>query len=299
MTPEQIAEVENFINEKIEANVPVVWKERPYAEVKGDPSILQFFGDKYGEKVRVVSMGNFSHELCAGTHVRQSGDIGFFKILSESAIAAGIRRIEAVSGGALIHYVEEQFPKQDAHHSTLRQRKLDLIALNAFSGDPTPPLLWRHWESREQTIKRDLAHVLQHEKEEARRREAHLQERAAAEVELLLPQAVQLSGISFLAKSWPETPSALLPLVADLLKTRWQGVAVFAAEENGKAALLCSVSPEFSKKIHAGKIIQAIAPLVGGKGGGRPELAQGGGANVQGIRPALELAEETVRRAAG
>ena len=137
-TPDQLAEVERLINEKVEANVPVLWAERPYAEVKGDPSILQFFGDKYGDKVRVVSIGNFSHELCAGTHVRQSGDVGFFKILSENAIAAGIRRIEAVSGGALIHYVEEQFPKQDAHHSTLRQRKLDLIALSAFSGDPDP-----------------------------------------------------------------------------------------------------------------------------------------------------------------
>ena len=299
LTPEQIAEVEKLINEKVEANVPVIWEEAAYADVKGDPSILQFFGDKYGDKVRVVSIGNFSRELCGGTHVRQSGDVGFFKILSESAIAAGIRRIEAVSGASLIHHVEEQFPKQDAQHSALRQRKLDLIALNAFSGDPTPHMLWRHWESREITLKRDLAHVAQHEKEEAKRQESHLQKRAAAEVELLLPQATDLSGIPFLAKFWPETPSALLPMIADHLKNRWQGVAVFATEDKGKAALLCSVAPDLSKRVQAGKIIQATAPLVGGKGGGRAELAQGGGPNAAGIAEALERAAELVRASAG
>ena len=101
LTPAELAEVEKLINEKIAANLPVKWEERPYVEVKGDPSILQFFGDKYGETVRVVTIGNFSRELCGGTHVRHSGEIGFFKILSEGAIAAGIRRIEAVSGAAI------------------------------------------------------------------------------------------------------------------------------------------------------------------------------------------------------
>ena len=297
LSSEQVAEVERLINEKVEANVPVVWEERAYADVKGDSSILQFFGDKYGEKVRVVSIGNFSRELCGGTHVRQSGDIGLFKILSESAIAAGIRRIEAVSGAALIHHVEEQFPKQDAQHSALRQRKLDLIALNAFSGDPTPHMLWRHWESREVTLKRDLAHVAQHEKEAAKRQEAHLQKRAAAEVDMILPHALDVNGIPFLAKSWPETPAALLPMIADQLKTRWSGVAIFATEDNGKAALLCSVAPVFSKQIQAGKIIQAVAPLVGGRGGGRPDLAQGGGPKAAGIEQALERAMEFVREA--
>ena len=101
MTPGEIGEVEKLVNEKIEADVPVKWEERPYAQVKGDPTILQFFGDKYGETVRVVSIGDFSRELCGGTHVRNSAKVGYFKILHESAIAAGIRRIEAVSLDAL------------------------------------------------------------------------------------------------------------------------------------------------------------------------------------------------------
>ncbi len=105
VTPAELAEIEKLVNEKIAADVPASWEERPYAEVKGDPSILQFFGDKYGDKVRVVSIGDFSRELCGGTHVRHSGQIGFFKIIHESAIAAGIRRIEAVSGAALVEHV--------------------------------------------------------------------------------------------------------------------------------------------------------------------------------------------------
>ena len=112
MTPEEIAEVEKLVNEKIAAGLPVSWEERPYAQVKGDPSILQFFGDKYGEMVRVVSIGDFSRELCGGTHVRNSARIGYFKILHESAIAAGVRRIEAMSGDALRIHLGELLAKQ-------------------------------------------------------------------------------------------------------------------------------------------------------------------------------------------
>jgi alanyl-tRNA synthetase len=295
LTPEQTAEIEKLINRQIEANVPVTWDERPYADVKGDPSILQFFGDKYGDTVRVVAIGDFSRELCGGTHVRQSGDIGFFKIISEGAIAAGIRRIEAVSGPALIQHVEEQFPKQDQQHSALRERKVDLVALSGFSGESTPHMLWRHWESREITLKRDVARVAQDEKEAAKRREAALQKRAAEEVTELIGSAGTANEIPFLTRNLNDSPTVYLPILADALKNRWQGVAVLATVEEGKATLLCSVSPQYTKKIQAGKIIQAIAPLIGGKGGGRPELAQGGGTNPEGVAEALGKAEALVR----
>jgi len=295
VTPEELAEIEKLINEKVEANVPVTWEERPYTEVKGDSSILQFFGDKYGETVRVVSVGSFSRELCGGTHVRQSGDVGFFKILSESAIAAGIRRIEAVSGTALIRHVEDALPKQDEQLSALRRRKVDLATLSAYIGEPAPYLLWRHWESREKTLKQAMAQVAQHEKDEAKRQEAVFQKRAATEAADLIASAGTLNGIPFLSHSVADASGAYLPILADALKTRWQGVAVLAAIDQGKVALLCSVAPAFSKKVQAGKIIQALAPLVGGKGGGRPELAQGGGANPDGLPVALAKAEEMVR----
>jgi len=297
LTLAELVEIEKLVNEKIEANVPVKWEERRYVDVKGDASILQFFGDKYGEMVRVVSIGDFSRELCGGTHVRQSDKVGFFKILHEGAIAAGIRRIEAASGSALIEHVHEQLLKQEEQYSTLRQRKLDLAMLNAFSGDKTPQAFWRHWESREAILRQIAADVAQHEKEEAKRLEAGFQKKAADEAPELIATAREINGIPFLSRQLTDAPAAYLPVLADALKNRWQGVAVLTTADQGKVALLAAVAPAHAKKIQAGKIIQAIAPLVGGKGGGRPELAQGGGTNSEGIAAALAKAEELVRGA--
>ncbi len=295
LTPGELAEVERLVNERIDANVSVSWAERPYAEVKGDPSILQAFGDKYGEVVRVVSIGDFSHELCGGTHVRQSGKVGYFKILHEAAIAAGIRRIEAASGTALIAHVKEQLAKQDDQNSLLRQRKLDLAALQSFSGDETPRAYWKHWEAREVALHQAQAAILQHEKDEAKRREAAFQKSAAEDAPKLIAAAKTIGDIPFVAQVFTDVPAAYLPVLADALKTRWQGVAVLAAIDQGKVSLLAAVAPAHTKKVQAGKIIQAIAPLVGGKGGGRPELAQGGGTNPDGVPTALAKAEELLR----
>jgi alanyl-tRNA synthetase len=297
VTREQLAEIEMLINDKINANVPVKWEERPYAEVKGDPSILQFFGDKYGEVVRVVSIGDFSKELCGGTHVRESGKVGFFKIISEGAIAAGIRRIEAASGPGLIEHVREQLLKQEEQHSILRQRKLDLATLNAFSGEETPADYWKHWETREAALHQAAADVAQHDKDEAKRQEVAFQKAAAAEAPALIAAARTLGEVPFIVHQVANQPAAYLPVLADALKTQWKGVAVLASANGGKVSLLAAVAPAFTKKIQAGKIIQAIAPLVGGKGGGRPELAQGGGTNPDGIAPAFAKAEELVRAA--
>jgi alanyl-tRNA synthetase len=288
-TPEELAEIEGLVNEKIAADLPVTWEERPYAEVKGDPSILQFFGDKYGEKVRVVSIGDFSKELCGGTHVRRSNQIGFFKILHESAIAAGVRRIEAICGEAIPAFVEEHLSKQDEQLAALRVRKADLPAFPAPSGS-TPEALWENYAAREKLLHEASAAVAQHEKDFAKKLEAEFQKRAATEAPELIAAAKEINGVPFLARRI-DAPAAYLPLLADALKARWSGVAVLASADGGKVALLAAVAPEHTKKVQAGKIIQAIAPLVGGKGGGRPELAQGGGTNAEGIPAALAKAE--------
>jgi len=295
VTAEQLAAIEKLINEKIAADVPVKWEERPYAEVKGDPGILQFFGDKYGDEVRVVSIGDFSRELCGGTHVEQSNEVGYFKILSEGAIAAGIRRIEAASGVALKDHLREQIKKQEEQYELLRKRKADLAALKPFAGEETPEALSRHAEAREEFLRQANAEIAQHEKEGAKRAEAGWQSRATQEAPELIAAARMIGEIPFLVHQVAE--AAYLPFLADALKTRWQGVAVLAATEPGKVALLCAVAPTFSKKIQAGKIIQAIAPLVGGKGGGRPELAQGGGTQPENLPAALAKAEDLVRAA--
>jgi alanyl-tRNA synthetase len=292
LTPAQIAEVERLVNQKIAADVPVKWEERPYAEVKGDPSILQFFGDKYGDVVRVVSIGDFSKELCGGTHVRNSAKVGHFKIISEGAIAAGIRRIEAVSGVALVDHVKAHLPKQDETHATLRKRKADLDPMSDFLGEETPQAFWKHFEARETFLRQAAIDVAMHEKDEAKHQEAEFQRSAAAEASDIVIKAATLGQIPHVFHIVDYHPPAYLPVLADALKRHWQGVAVLACIEEGKVSLLATVAPAYTKKIQAGKIIQAMAPLVGGKGGGRPELAQGGGTNPEGLPAALEKVEE-------
>jgi alanyl-tRNA synthetase len=298
MTPEEIAEVEKLVNEKIEADLPVAWDERPYAQVKGDPSILQFFGDKYGEMVRVVSIGDFSKELCGGTHVRQSGKIGYFKILHESAIAAGIRRIEAMSGEALRLHVDELLKKQDESlegrapaRPSGHEREAARTGGQAHLS-PSLQEMWQLYKSREKQL-HDLELVrIQNEKDAAKKQEAEFQKRAATEAPELIASAKTIHDVPFIAKQI-DAPAAYLPVLADALKSRWQGVAVLAAADvaANKVALLAAVAPAYTKKVQAGKIIQTIAPLVGGKGGGRPELAQGGGTHPAGIPEALAKAE--------
>jgi alanyl-tRNA synthetase len=306
MTPEEIAEVEKLVNEKIAADVPVQWEERPYAQVKGDPTILQFFGDKYGDSVRVVSIGDFSRELCGGTHVRHSNQIGYFKILHESAIAAGIRRIEAASGEALRSHLIELLAKQEAQLAAVAVDRRATVGAdapisprsqvslgNALVGATSLPQLWQHYKNREKHLHDLELQRLQNEKDAAKKQEAEFQKRAATEAPQLIASAKTINDVPFIAKQI-DAPAAYLPVLADALKTRWQGVALLATADltAGKVALLAAVAPAHTKKIQAGKIIQTIAPLIGGKGGGRPELAQGGGANPAGLPAALAKAEE-------
>jgi len=306
MTPTEIAEVEKLVNEKISADVPVKWEERPYAQVKGDPSILQFFGDKYGDMVRVVSIGDFSKELCGGTHVRHSAQVGYFKILHESAIAAGIRRIEAISGEALRLHVEELIRKQDEQFAQAKVAGAGPAPVGSTTREegtgagPAPATLrnlWQHYQDREKLLKDLAAQKLQREKEAMKEQEAVYQREAESDVEELISESGKHGDIPFIVHLVDYQVPAYLPFLADALKKHWQGVAVLAAIDEGKVALLAAVSPAYTKKIQAGKIIQAIAPLVGGKGGGRPELAQGGGTNPGGVAAALEKAEELIKAA--
>jgi alanyl-tRNA synthetase len=306
MTPAEIAEVEKLVNEQIAADVPVKWEERPYAEVKGDPSILQFFGDKYGDQVRVVSIGDFSKELCGGTHVRHSNQVGYFKILHEAAIAAGIRRIEAMSGEALRVHLNELLQKQEAQVAAAvpaavpSSGKAEPTAARDSGGylgatTESLPALWQLYKDNEKLLHDLELQRIQHEKDAAKQQEATFQKRAAETAPDLIASAIDVNGVPFLAVDVEGAPAAYLPVLADALKTRWQGIAVLATVDGGKVALLAAVAPVYTKKVQAGKIIQAIAPLVGGKGGGRPELAQGGGTNPAGLASALAKAEEFMR----
>lgn len=273
LTPQQTAEIEKLVNEKIVENAEISWSEVPYADVKSRPEIMQAFGEKYGESVRVVQIGGksgglngYSMELCGGTHVRGTGEIGLFKIVSEAATGAGIRRIEAVAG--LPAYAQAAL---DAGR---------LKALAAKIGAPLPDL------------EKKLDSLLEQTKSLEKALKAAQQREAANRAKELLAKA---DGHILVANLGGEDGDYAMA-VSDALKSLFHGVVVLGTSGGGNVALIATVSKDHQARIQAGKIISAIAPLVGGKGGGKPDFARGGGKEVSGLDAALA---EAKRLAAG
>ena len=271
LTPQQVRDIENLVNERILENASISWTEVPYAEVRGRADIMQFFGDKYGDTVRVVQIGGtgkldaYSMELCAGTHTRATGEIGLFRILAESAIAAGVRRIEAVAG-----LEAAALTKSDA------QRLHDIAGLlNAPAAE----------------IEKKIESLLAHQKELEKALKAARSKEAAAQAKDLAAKAESLGGIPFLSANLGAVDGDHLQAVLDALKSTFEGVTVLAGSANNAVFLAASVSSAFTSKIQAGKIIQTIAPIVGGKGGGKPDAARGGGKDTSKIPEALATAK--------
>jgi alanyl-tRNA synthetase len=269
LTPDQVAAIEKLVNEKIVENAAVSWTEVPYAEVKKHPAIMQFFGDKYGDTVRVVQVGGskgafdgWSMELCGGTHTRATGEIGLFRIVSEAAIAAGVRRIEAVAG--LTAY--------DFAHADAERLKVLAAKLNA-------PLV---------EIEKKLDAMLAQQKELEKSLKAAQQREAAGRAKDLLASAETINGTPAIIANLGDAGGDALQTVADALKSGgFKGVIVLGGAANNAVALVASVSSDFTAKAQAGKIIQAIAPIVGGKGGGKPDNARGGGKDASKLDEAL------------
>jgi len=299
MSPEELSKVESQVNEKVKADVAVKWAERPYAEVKDDSTILQFFGDKYGTTVRVVDIGGFSKELCGGTHVRSTGKIGAIRLVGESAIAAGVRRIEAVSGVALADWCREEMKKQDEKALSLEKKKAGAGQLSKESGKETPEQLWDLVKKRDAEIAKADESLREGDKQAAKDRMAEMQKKAEQDVKDLWAKGTVLSGIKWLGVDLGEVPNGYLPVLADRLKREGESVLFLIGKEGGKVPLVALCTAEAAKKVQAGKIIQAAAPEVGGKGGGRPDMAQGSGVDASGIGNALAAVEKMVRAALG
>ena len=265
LTPPQVRDIERLVNERIVENARVAWTEVPYAEVKGRADIMQFFGDKYGDTVRVVDIGGYSKELCAGTHTRATGEIGLFRINSEAAIAAGVRRIEAVAG-------------LTAYDAALN----DAQRLHAFAAKIGAPLA---------DVEKKLDALLSHEKELEKALKSAQQREAAGRAKDLLARVETIGGTPAIIANLGSADGDTLQTVVDALKSHgFQGVAVLGGSANGAVSLVASVSSDFIAKAQAGKIIGAIAPLVGGKGGGKPASARGGGKDPSQLDAALALA---------
>jgi alanyl-tRNA synthetase len=299
MSSEELAKVESQVNEKVKADVAVRWGERPYSEVKDDSTILQFFGDKYGATVRVVDIGGFSKELCGGTHVRSTGKIGAIRVVGESAIAAGVRRIEAVSGVALADWCREEMKKQQERWEGLTKRQSGIIPLSRESRTISPEEAWDLVKTREKELVA-LEEVLREgDKQAAKDRMAEMQKKAEQDAKDLWAKGTVLNGIKWLGVDLGEVPSGYLPVLADRLKREGEAVLFLIGKENGKVPMVALCTAEAAKKVQAGKIIQAAAPNVGGQGGGRPDMAQGSGADASGIGKALTAVEKMVKAALG
>ena len=261
LSPEQVRDIERLVNERILENAPVVWNEVPYADVRGRADIMQFFGDKYGEIVRVVDIGGYSKELCAGTHTRATGEIGLFRIASEAAIAAGVRRIEAVAG-------------LSAYDSALN----DAARLHAFAAKIGAPL---------SDLEKKLDAVLAQQKELEKTLKSAQQREAAGRAKSLLASAENNAIVANLG----DLDGDSVMHIAEALKGSFPGIVVLGAASGGAVTLIAIVGKEFQAKVQAGKIIQTIAPIVGGKGGGKPDFARGGGKDASKLDAALAAAK--------
>ncbi|HEX6775037.1 MAG TPA: alanine--tRNA ligase [Methylomirabilota bacterium] len=266
----EVAKVEDLVNEHVQANIVVTPAEMDLNAAL-QSGAMALFGEKYGDRVRVIRIGDFSTELCGGTHLEATGQIGLFKVVSEGAVASGVRRIEAVTGEAALRHVGQEEAALRESASLLKIPPLEL-----------PQRLQKLLDEQKQLEKqlRDL---------EARVAKGRAQELAAS--------AKVVGGVSVLSARLDGLDAEGLRSVMDTLRERMSsGVIVLGSSMDGKVTLIASVSKDLTKRIQAGKLVQEMAPLVGGKGGGRPDLAQGGGSDASRLDEALARVPALIER---
>ena len=269
VTAEEIAEVERRVNEAILANVAVNAAIMSMEDAQKTGAMM-LFGEKYGDEVRVLQMGGFSTELCGGTHVSRTGDIGLFKIISEGGIAAGVRRIEAITGLNALKWAQDQERLvKDIIAETKAQTEKDVLA----------------------KIQAGAAHAKALEKELARAK-AELAVHAGAK---LLDDAKDLGSAKLVAAQIEADAAALREIVTDLTGKSEQAIVLLAAVNDGKVSLCAGVSKPLTAKVKAGDLVKFAAEQVGGKGGGRPDLAQAGGTDADKLPEMLVSVEGWVK----
>lgn len=268
VTAEEIAEVERRVNEAILANVAVNAAIMSMEDAQKTGAMM-LFGEKYGDEVRVLQMGEFSTELCGGTHVSRTGDIGLFKIISEGGIAAGVRRIEAITGLNALKWAQEQERLvKDIIAETKAQTEKDVLA----------------------KIQAGAAHAKALEKDLAKAK-AELAVHAGAK---LLDDAKDLGSAKLVAAQIEADAAALREIVTDLTGKSEQAIVLLAAVNDGKVSLCAGVSKPLTAKVKAGDLVKFAAEQVGGKGGGRPDLAQAGGTDADKLPAVLDGVKDWV-----
>jgi alanyl-tRNA synthetase len=261
MDPDEIAEVERLANEQVLANVAVATEILPLEEALRTGA-MALFGEKYGDSVRVVSVPGFSKELCGGTHVARTGDIGLVKIVYEGSISAGVRRIEAVTGAGALERFQQTSQAVQRIASLMRTGENEVL-------DHIEKLLaqQKQLERQIELLKEKAAHAL------------------LAELE---GQAREVKGVKVLSAIAQGADRAQMRNMADALRNKWKtAVVVLASAADGNVSIVSAVTKDLTSKVHAGKLAGAVAQAVGGKGGGRPDLAEAGGKDPAALPAAL------------
>ena len=260
MTDEQIRQVEAIVNAEVLANAPGIVRVMPFDEaVKGGAMAL--FGEKYGDEVRVLDLG-FSRELCGGTHVHRTGDIGLFKIVMEGGVAAGIRRVEAITGDNAVRFVQDLDARINAAAAALKAQPSELTQRIVQVQDQVKSL-----EKELSALKSKMA---------------------SSQGDELAGQAIEVAGVHVLAATLEGADVKTLRETVDKLKDKLKSAAiVLASVEGGKVSLIAGVTADASKKVKAGELVNFVAQQVGGKGGGRPDMAQAGGTEPANLPAAL------------
>jgi alanyl-tRNA synthetase len=268
MTDDEVRRVEDIVNAEVLANAPGIVRVMPYDEaVKGGAMAL--FGEKYGDEVRVLDLG-FSRELCGGTHVHRTGDIGLFKIVAETGVAAGIRRVEAITGDNAVRYVQGLESRINAVASALKAQPAELTQRVAQVQDQV------------KSLEKELA--------------ALKSKLASSQGDELAAQAIEVAGVQVLAATLEGADAKTLRETVDKLKDKLKHAAiVLAAVDGGKVSLIAGVTADASKKVKAGELVNFVAQQVGGKGGGRPDMAQAGGTDPTKLPAALAGVKEWVQ----
>jgi len=260
----QLRDIEIKVNERIRANAPVATEQMSQQDAVGRGATA-LFGEKYAEQVRVVSLSDFSMELCGGTHVRAAGEIGLFKIVSESAVAAGVRRIEAVTGQGAYEYISAQ-------EDQLRQ------AADLLKADRTG-------------VVEKIERLQEHSRQLEREIESLKGRLIAGQAANILDSVREINGVRVLGVVVEESDPKALRSYGDNVRERLgSGIVVIGAKTPEGAQLICMVTPDLTKRFSAGAIIKQVAPIVDGRGGGKPEMAQAGGKNAARLQEALEAA---------
>ena len=262
VTAEQLAQIERRVNEEVRANHALATELMELEEAKASGA-MALFGEKYDEKVRVVTMGPFSVELCGGTHVTRTGDIGLFKITSEAGIASGVRRIEAVTGEQAIELVQSQ--------------QATLASLSAMLKTDSQNVLERVTSLQNQT--KELEKSLNSAK----------QKLASQQGADMLSNAVEINGVKVLVANLEGVEAKSLRAMMDDIKNRiGEGIVVLGVANEAKVNLIAGVTKNLTSKVKAGELVNFVASQVGGKGGGRPDMAQAGGDKPENLATALE-----------